>query len=482
MKTKIVERVYQTNAKAEILSRFETEHEVVLAACPSSGKTQMAIDIIKTLSPPSRVLILAHNRNLLKSQWGERLEVAGVDASEKLNKMVTYSIPAAIYRTDLPQFDLIVVDEGHQYVFTEDEDVGMVKKILKHGTKILYLTGTPSKFIARKYKPIIIPAVDLIPDYVTNLYVGLASTTAKLEGHYNRQDDLTPAGQREFTKTTNEDLDSLLEAIAQRLTGVLKTHPVARRLTNWMSITKLLSKTMIACTSIDQAIKVKNYFDNKDVRTLLSHSDPGRDGYDPDSKNFEQFQSDAKIKILTVVDRGVLGFDMPDLVNVVDMTGTRKNIDRIYQLYARVMRINPQKPSQQKFFFKVVPGESRDVYSFWMTAALMMIDGSFISRYNGKNLGDLEIPIRREMRERNSKGGGGSVRSQLVRPEPIDALFSAEVSSTKLLTDIWSNADSPLSEYKKATIREVKERLGLTRKLTPADYFALAAKLTAEGK
>ena len=40
---------------------------------------------------------------------------------------------------------------------------------------------------------------------------------------------------------------------------------------------------------------------------------------------------------IIVVGRGILGFNFEQLVNVVDMTGSQ-NIDRIFQLMARVVR------------------------------------------------------------------------------------------------------------------------------------------------
>lgn len=480
------ERAYQTAAKSAIAERFKTEREVVLGACPSSGKTTMAIDIIKNTvenNPTARVLILAHATNILKTQWGDRLKNTGLSASPNLDSQVVYNIPQALRLKNLPHFDLIVVDEGHEYVFVNSTTEGMVSRIIKHGDRILYLTGTPSKFIREGYKPIVIPASDLIPEYVSDLYLGLASTTANLRHHYNRIGNLSPAGQAEMTKTVRADLDALLGAIVKRLSGVFKTSPLLKTAAGWLPVIKRLPKTMVACESIDQAIRATNYFKKENIKVLLSHSDRNREvGFDIDSQNIERFRKDVSIKILVVVGRGILGFDMPDLVNVVDMTGSR-NIDRVYQLYARVMRKDPAAPNRQKFFFKVVPAGERDLFKFYMTAALMLMKKDFIERYNGRNLNSMEVAVKRTRneRERSDKRSPNNQReNRKVAIQPIDEFFEAEVMAHTLLTDVWSKAGRCFDEYATATLQEVKERLGYTNRLTPEDYHALAARMTEE--
>jgi len=46
---------------------------------------------------------------------------------------------------------------------------------------------------------------------------------------------------------------------------------------------------------------------------------------------FERFKEDDDVLILIVVGRGILGFDNPKLVTVIDFTGSR-NINRIFRI------------------------------------------------------------------------------------------------------------------------------------------------------
>ena len=57
-------RPYQVEALDAVTKGFKKSNNVVLASCPSSGKTVMAIDFIKNSN--KKFLVLTHGQNVLK--------------------------------------------------------------------------------------------------------------------------------------------------------------------------------------------------------------------------------------------------------------------------------------------------------------------------------------------------------------------------------------------------------------------------------
>jgi hypothetical protein len=154
----------------------------------------------------------------------------------------------------------------------------------------------------------------------------------------------------------------------------------------WVSTLNKLQKTMFVCKSQPQAKQVKDYFDGIGVSSALSVSDT-----DIDSAEIERFTEKSGCLVLIVVGRGILGFNYPELVNIVDMT-TSQNIDRIYQLMARVIRKHPK--GNKKLFFKLsANGNYTDYYKYVMTAVLCLADKKYFTKYNGKNFNGIKIPV-----------------------------------------------------------------------------------------
>src|SRR5690606_5065256 len=173
---------------------------------------------------------------------------------------------------------------------------------------------------------------------MNNVYFSHVSSNDKLMNKdYNLQGEIK---ENVKLKSVKKDMDSLLIRIVERLkaTQLTKDKPVTSKVIDgWTPVLGKLHKTMIACRDHSQASAVYKYLQNntKAKVVMSTHKD------DYFSEEMESFRNDPDIKVLIVIRRGILGFDMSDLVNVVDMTGSR-NIDRIYQLMARTMRKNDQ--------------------------------------------------------------------------------------------------------------------------------------------
>lgn len=446
-------REYQKESIIDIEKKFKANDKVVLSICPSGGKTITALKY--ALDNKLKTLVLAHGTGVLRTQWGSVLDSHNIKWSTDFTENFTVNLPQSLYKKNkFPKIDLLIIDEAHEFY-----SANMVKTIIKNlkPKKMLLLTGTPSVFIKKGYPITIIPAEKLINEnYINNVYFGLASTSEDLKNtSYNKDGDV----KRNIRfKQTNNTLDSLMESIHARLNETMyKDKPLLQM--NLPRIFKKLHKTMIACNNIRQAEEVGLYFSKKGINNVVSHNDN-----DINSDNIQEFLSDDLVKVLVVVNRGILGFDMPELVNIVDLTCSR-NIDRIYQLYARVMRKHDK--FNMKYFFKVIPEKQSDLYKFYMSASLCLLRKDFIEKYNGKNINGMELCV---LKKRKSKSNTKDSKVKSTKTEkyiPIDELFQGEVESSKLLIDIYNKQNKKYNEYSYTTIGKLKEvNFGIKRSIT----------------
>jgi superfamily II DNA or RNA helicase len=462
-------RPYQEKVLSQLNERFAAkEKEVVIAASPSSGKTFMMLSYIKA-NPNANFLILTHGTNILKDQWEEELKTHNIRASQEPGKeKVTYGIPQGLRHKDLGKIDVLIIDEAHEFNFAKTNKnntdyESMVKKIKKatKPSKIIYLTGTPSKFIRVGYKPIIIPAVDLVKDgFISDLYIGMVATKADIKNDdYNIEGNLKETIDQKLVDSAEDDIDKLVEAIVERL----KVLGPFKSKSEWVGFSPIklaskafgkLKKTMIACNSIAQAEKINSILLSKGIKSIVSHSKE-----DINSENISKFVKDKTITVLVVVDRGILGFNMPELVNVVDLTGSR-NIDRIYQLYARVMRKGADK---EKFFFKFTDVKYRDLMKFYMAAAICLMYEHFIEKYNGKNLNAMEIPVQvirqpRDSKKRNKEESEDTKTVSKKVKYSVDPLLEQIVLATVAMNNLKHNISDFCSEYASITFAQLKHQ------------------------
>lgn len=459
-------RDYQKSVLTSLKDRISLGlKSTVIAAAPSSGKTEMAIAFIQD-NLDKNILLLPHGTNVIKHQWESRLPKECRRVTVMLHQALNLELKNNPQFLIDNKFDYLIIDEAHEFTFGKQ-----ISKNLDRfrGAHVIYLTGTPSKFIALGHDPIIVDAISLIDKgYVADLYCGICSSNVEFLGSdLNRDGNATKSGIKKLDKNVNSDLSTLLDSMYKRLTSsITKDKPV---LNEWLKLTPSmggLDKTIIATDSVDSAHKVAKYFTSKKVTALVSDYKS-----DPESEKVQEFIN-SDVKILVVVNRCVLGFNLEHLTNVVDMTGSH-NIDRIYQLYARVMRKDKRDPNKKKYFFKIVPENMSDYYKFYMTAALCLMDESFISKYNGKNLNSMEVPVKIQRSSRNSN------TQDKQKPQPkvqaIDEIFEATVSATKLMVDIKNQQGRELNEYAYCTLKEAKK--GLSTEVDESDLFHSKNKL-----
>lgn len=422
-------RVYQDPLVAAVVAdltpRPKKLLEVVLAACCGAGKTFMSIETAGDLLAAGavrRVLVLAHGTTVLRSQYAAALAEAspefawatyvprskpGYVSLANLKAQLVVALPQSLASQDVSGFDLILVDEAHQFYGEK-----MVSDIVERSgaKRVLLLTGTPSPFVARGFGPDLhIHAITMqelyqagtdAPDgpYVANAEVEVRQSKYNVR-HSQYNEDGEIKRNVSFTKAQTEET----------LADLLKWWPKAK---TWAQVFRLTGKAMIVCRSQKIAKRAAKYFSAAGVSVALSTCESDAGG-----KEIERFQEDTSVQLLIVVCRANLGFDFPQLGALIDMTGTI-NIDRIFQMFARVVRPNGAAP---KLFVKLASADMHRYTRAILSASLQLQHRHVYLSWNGKNLNGIRIPD-----EQDPPGkGGGRPRKGLASLPPIDPRFFA---------------------------------------------------------
>jgi hypothetical protein len=295
---------------------------------------------------------------------------------------------------------------------------------------------------------------------ITDVLVELAQTTYPITGDdYNQEGNVRE--DFKFEKIdTDATLDKLLKKIHARLKSVVRNSPqvynlVGKILPDWAHTLKALEKTMIACHSQDQARQVATYFKDAGVDVALSISDD-----DPDAEAVDEFKNNPKCAVLIVVGRGVLGFNFEELVNVVDMTGSQ-NIDRIFQLMARVVRQHPKR--YQKLFFKIAPSKMAAYFEHLMTGVLCLTNEEWYTKFNGKNFLQLPLPVKQIQREKRAHNNEKHNR----KPQEIKPVEYVGLPAIRLFDDLSHKDHLDLAGYVYTTLKKVREKLLGIRNIDP---------------
>ena len=417
----------------------------VLAAGTSAGKGPMSIMWLESFySNPnnknkqtlfvsaSKTILRDNIHNVLKGfkpsfSYSIVKDKKTLIAALERNAQVLILIPQTIrtYYKLLPKMHNFILDEAHEWYFAKvkGKNESSLTKIIKHiqPKKQLLLTGTPSKFNANadKFNFQYVPVMDLYDEgLVSNVKMEIVSSTYDFkandwQGNY---------GNLKSTKTNSkkqaeEALIMVCNEMINKLKNPLKEWYNINNVTK-NSIGKLFSyldKTIIYTHSLSQADKFYEILNSKKElkgKVLCSHSQN-----DPDSIDFNKFKTDSKFNILIAVDRGRIGFDMPELFNIVDFTLTQ-NLDMLLQMYGRLLRISNNQPKKQKIYFKVATKNTADYFVDLMTAMLCLTHIDWYSKYNGKNMGGILIPkvLTKSIRNKTYTNNQQNKKSNKVKP------------------------------------------------------------------
>jgi superfamily II DNA or RNA helicase len=387
---------------------------VVFAAGTSAGKTftmAMWLEIfysnIKnknklTLIIPASKTVLRDNTKTSLEEFNPSFTYAICKDKKELETaindgiQVIIALPQTLIRSIdiLPQVDRFILDEAHQWYFKTTIQ-SLIKKV-KPNYQLL-LTGSPSRFVAQSDRFIckFVPVMELYElGHVHNAKLEVVSSSYD----FKQSDWLSSYGNLKSSKTNSPiKAKQALEMVIDEMITKLKSTTSSKITRNWKGINKVnsffnhLSKTIIYTHSTKQADTFFKILDKKmKGSVLLSHSEN-----DGKSELFVQFQKDDNIRILIAVDRGRLGFNMPELFNIVDFTMTQ-SLDMLLQMYGRLLRKSSDNPTKQKIYFKVATKNTADYFVDLMTGMLCLTTNDeptyYYSSYNGKNMGGIRIP------------------------------------------------------------------------------------------
>lgn len=484
IKTRVLRELdYQ---KEFLTSDYNSNKPFVLAAGTSSGKTFMAIMKLEIFysyieNKYKRTLIIPYSMKVLRDNFST--ELAGFNPSFsycvattkeelalclKSDCQVVVALPQALANSIdlLPKFNNFILDEAHQW-YGKKTINDIIKKI-KPKYQLL-LTGTPSRFIANgdKFQFQFVPVMHLFGlNQVTNVRVEVVSSTYD----FRQSDYKGTYGNLKSGKITKKDTDEALISVCKEMLKRIKNpikQPNASRVTkNVLSVFNQIGKTIIFCHSLKQAnaiYKSLNGFDELTGKVLISHSEN-----DSDSENFIKFKDNNSYSILVAVDRGKLGFNIPELFNVVDFTLTQ-SLNMLMQMYGRLLRLS--KTDNPKTYYKVATKNTASYYVDLMTAMLCLTNMEWYSKYNGKNMGGILIPKVLTNTKRNTKSNNPTSVKKTAKPTvslvdldiPLDMnLFKTAYhnDNDKFGTIAWTTLDDCRREFFEITnIQYSKEEL-----------------------
>ncbi len=382
-------RSYQAKLIAEIELLLEKKGKAALCATCASGKTWMANKIIRNYlekNPTERVLILAHGRTQLRDQFFTDLSEAIQDVSQWLNKecppsKVVVALPY-VRKKNIPKFGMIVFDEAHHYYTASMAQLILTK--VQHD-KLLLLTGSGGYFVKTNFPRVMFSAQELRqenPNVLSDVTTFIVQTTYDFKDDDYTYSDLL----KEDVELNLEDTKSSLAMAIQTLINVLRKNigkypylfnggdSVYQKVHHYF-FNNTIEKTMIAATSIKQANQIYEILLQQNINALISTSEN-----DKQSMFITQFYQDPTATILIVVDRGILGFDMPKLRNVIDMSGS-ENPDIIFQLLGRVSRND--NTGRPKVFIKIAPKRRLERTELVTCFALALTTKAVYENYNG---------------------------------------------------------------------------------------------------
>jgi superfamily II DNA or RNA helicase len=456
---------------------------VVLAAGTSAGKTKTTILKLelfyKVKSNKNKItLIVPASKTILRDNFEDDLDIMNeqhklsfdyrvvkdkkeIESALKDKIQVIICLPQTLIKNHklLPNLEMFVLDEAHQWYFKKT-----IQNILKHTKpkQTLLLTGTPSRFIERGgflFK--FVPVMELFElGLVSNVKMEVVSSSYD----FKRTDWFGTFGHLKEGKTNSKQqaedaLLSVCNEMVKKLKNPIKgLHSINNITSNGVGkLFNSLNKTIIYTHSRKQATNFYNTLNtNKDLsgKVLLSHSEN-----DKNSEEFKKFQKNPEYIILIAVDRGRLGFNMPELFNIVDFTMTQ-SLDMLLQMYGRLLRKSDVNPNKTKIYFKVATKNTADYFVDLMTAMLCLTNLEWYSKYNGKNMGGIRIPKvlngRRTNNKSNTSSGSSTTNNRRTRPYISIEQLGIPLDLNFFKQDIFHSSNSLFNTVAWTTLSDVR--------------------------
>lgn len=456
-----------------ILENESFDKPFVLGAGTSSGKTFMGIiwlelfysnqknKGLKTLVFPASTVVLRDNFADSLREFNPSFTYCicedgdDIKSAIKSNCDVIVVLPqtAKIYENVLKGFHNFILDEAHQWYF-EKTITSIIKKI-KPKNQIL-LTGSPAPFVAKKenFKFQFVPVLELYElGKVSNVKIEVVSTSHDFKlSDYNRHNNLKN-GLGLHLNAENE-LAEVCKEMVKKLKNPIKGYQSFNNITKNTigGLFNFLEKTIIFCHSKKQAnefYKVLSKMKELEDRVLISHSES-----DKESLEFRNFKEQSKYQILIAVDRGKLGFNIPDLFNVIDFTFTQ-NLSMLLQMYGRLLRLS--KSNKPKIFYKVAPKNMAPYFVDIVTALCCLFDSEWYSKFNGKNMDEIvirKVSISKKRGNTNTNNTPKKSQNKLYSIEQLGIPLDLNL----LKTNIKHSYDGKFVTVAETTLKDVRRK------------------------
>ena len=380
---------------------YKPTKPIVLAFSTGGGKTItgiMKLDLwySNPENKGTKTVILTHATNVIRTNFEDSLEDYGnvsfsycvvkdpsqIEDTFNSDCEVILILPQTLrnYLSKVSKIDWLIVDEAHEWYNAPVYQT--ILNSLRPDYQIL-LTGTPSRFNNRPeefyYHHI---SVDMLRQAgkLGNAQVHIVASNYTQESSQDIVGDGSVHSRVIKAAKTESSLYRVCKAMLNTLdkSQIIKGHNVVDTLFN------NIDKTIIFCRTQSQAKRFYTILHKElDGKVLKSLSEDGGD-----SSEFKTFKKNNDIKVLVLVRKGNLGFDMPNLYNVVDFTLTQ-SVDRISQMFGRILR--PDGKSTVKHYYKVSPRNTVWHYQAIMSVVLRLTMQDAYVIYDG-NQNKIVVP------------------------------------------------------------------------------------------
>ena len=313
----------------------------------------------------------------------------------------------------IPKCNILILDEAHQWYFQST-----IRKLIKHiNPDYQYLlTGSPSIFNSTPTK-FVFKYVSVMELYEMGLVSNVKIEVIESLYDFKESSFNSPFGDLKkirFNKTQTENsLKIILKNILNKngIKSNINTNQVFEAF-------EFIGKTIIFCSSITQS----NIFFNQlsKIKNLKNKIRISQSESDKDSKGFREFKEDDNILILISVNRGRLGYNLPELFNIIDFTLCR-NPDLLMQMYGRLLR--KSKSEIEKVYYKISTVGNQEFYTGLMLGVLSLTQIENYSTYSKKTINTnssvnkIKIPI---IKTKSNRKYSKVLLSELILPYNLD--------------------------------------------------------------
>jgi superfamily II DNA or RNA helicase len=374
---------------------------IVLAFGTGGGKTFttiMKLDLwySNPENKGTKTVIFPHATNVLRANFAKSIAKYGnvpfsycvIENSDQIEDTfnseceVIIVLPQTLrnYLSKVSKIDWLIVDEAHEWY-----NAPVYQTILNslRPTYQMLLTGTPSQFNSRPeefyYHHI---SVDMLRQAgkLGNAQVHIVASNYTQES----SQDVIASGNLHSRVFKSSKTESSLYRVCKAMLNTLDKSTITKGRNVVDTLFNNIDKTIIFCQTQAQAKRFYNILHKElDGKVLKSLSEDGGD-----SSEFIIFENDNTIKVLVLVRKGRLGFDMSNLYNIVDFTLTQ-SVDVISQMFGRILR--PDDKGTVKHYYKVSPRNTVWHYQAIMSVVLRLTMQDAYVIYNG-NQNKIVVP------------------------------------------------------------------------------------------